>query len=276
MTSFISQHAADVDPTIARLGGIILRQSELSELVRSRQLQSSEAHLPDNLDYLVRSELATRAVLAEAVARGWSARPDIAAEVERYRARLIIGRYLDSLTSPPPDYPTEADLQIAYDANKETLRVPRQFRIAQIYLSFVADADHTEQNAFAKRIAELAAKARAKSADFAELAKSNSQHKESAELGGEIGWVTEDIVVPEIRSVLLSLAVNEVSSPVRTVQGWHIVKLLEHRASRPGTFEEVRALLVRGLRLSRAQESERAHIDRLMGQVVMEAVVRGG
>lgn len=274
MTTFITQQAGNLDPVVARLGTIELRRSELIELVRAREQRSGEASVPDDVNYLLRAELATRAALVEALARGWGSRPDIAAEVERYRARLTVSRYLDSVTSPPPQYPTDGELKVAYDANKETLRVPRRFRVAQIYLSFVAEADTLEQNKFAKHMAELAAKARTKDVDFGDLARRHSEHQESAERGGEIGWVSEEVVVPEIRAALVALGVGEVSHPIRTSQGWHIVKLLEDQPSRPGSFDELRPILIRGLRLSRAQQNEREYLDSLMQRVKIVDAVR--
>ena len=66
-------------------------------------------------------------------------------------------------------------------------------------------------------------------ADFAELAKEHSADPGSALKGGELGWADPNAYVPEFRDTLNTLAVDEISQPVRSVHGWHLVQLLDKR-----------------------------------------------
>ncbi|MDU0354226.1 peptidylprolyl isomerase SurA [Paraglaciecola aquimarina] len=66
-------------------------------------------------------------------------------------------------------------------------------------------------------------------ADFAELAKEHSADPDSALKGGELGWADPSVYVPEFRDTLATLKVDEISQPVKTQHGWHLMQLLERR-----------------------------------------------
>jgi len=66
-------------------------------------------------------------------------------------------------------------------------------------------------------------------ADFATLAKEYSADPGSALKGGELGWADPNVYVPEFRDTLGKLTINEISEPVRTVHGWHLMQLLDKR-----------------------------------------------
>lgn len=83
---------------------------------------------------------------------------------------------------------------------------------------------------------EIAAKAKA-GADFAKLAKEYS--KDSAEDGGDLGYFTKEQMVPEFAAAAFKLDKGQVSDPVKTQFGWHIIKIEDKRAKPVPTFEQV-------------------------------------
>jgi peptidyl-prolyl cis-trans isomerase SurA len=66
-------------------------------------------------------------------------------------------------------------------------------------------------------------------ADFADLAKEHSADPGSALKGGELGWADPSIYVPAFKDTLATLAVDEISQPVRSVHGWHLMQLMDKR-----------------------------------------------
>ncbi len=66
-------------------------------------------------------------------------------------------------------------------------------------------------------------------ADFAVLAKEHSADPGSALKGGELGWADPNIYVPEFRDTLAKLEIDEISAPVRSQHGWHIMQLIDKR-----------------------------------------------
>jgi parvulin-like peptidyl-prolyl isomerase len=103
-----------------------------------------------------------------------------------------------------------------------------------------------------------------KEVDFAGLARVNSEHKASAEQGGDLGWLVEREMIPEMKALIPLLAKGEVGKPVKTEQGWHIVKLIDVKPQSVRPLLEVRGQLVVALRQRRAQELERKYMDDLV------------
>jgi len=77
---------------------------------------------------------------------------------------------------------------------------------------------------------------------FSELARKYSDHKESATKGGELNWFGTGEIISDFSEAALALKdTGTYTKPVRTIYGWHIIKLLEKKA--PGTFEESKSYL---------------------------------
>ncbi|NOR81381.1 MAG: molecular chaperone SurA [Methyloprofundus sp.] len=66
--------------------------------------------------------------------------------------------------------------------------------------------------------------------DFATLAKANSDDTGSAINGGDLGWVTPGMLVPPFEKAMSELEINEISLPVQTQFGWHLIQVIERRA----------------------------------------------
>ena len=82
--------------------------------------------------------------------------------------------------------------------------------------------------------------------EFAQLAKQYSLDTSSAIKGGDLGWVSPNELVPEFEQVMNTLALNQVSKPVKTVFGWHLIEVLERKQiDDSGTFkrQQVRQFL---------------------------------
>lgn len=204
-------------------------------------------------------------------------------------------RTLSTITLRAEDYRHEAKIddekiRAYYDDNIAQFMTEEQLSIE--YVEFSADnlgsqidvseetlrewyAGHVDDYAIADESAQrdtlLAIRKRAMAGeDFAALAKEFSEDKASAETGGDIGWLTRNVMEPAFDEALFSMKKGEISEPVRTSFGLHLIKLTdikgeERRAShillsvddkklRTRSFEEVREQLEADYR---ARESER-------------------
>lgn len=261
------------DEVVARMGKHEVKASELEQLLSQQgvQLTGDAQDLQAGLGRLARTEAVRKALLAEATAKGWDKKPEIAARIRRAREQVVISAYVGSLVQPPADFPSDATVKAVYDGNQKAFAVPVQYRVAQIFVP-AADSDG------AQKAADLAQQARKSGADFAALARQHSKHVESAARGGDMGWLTEQVMVPAVRPVLTGLAAGQVSDPVKTDQGWHVFKLLDIRAAGTRPLEEVRGVIVNNLRLRKLQEGERAYIEEMIRKTpvtVNEAALAG-
>ncbi len=91
-----------------------------------------------------------------------------------------------------------------------------------------------------KKAKEIKKKLNVKGSKFAAVAKEHSKDEGSKANGGEIGYITKGTLVPEFEEAAFSLKVGEVSEPVKTQFGWHIIKLEDKRPAKAPTFEEAK------------------------------------
>ena len=103
-----------------------------------------------------------------------------------------------------------------------------------------------------RRLAEIRARVVA-GADFAELARTQSEDATAAR-GGELGWVAPGDTVPEFEQVVMALAPGEVSQPVQTPFGWHLIQVMERRTE-DMTEERQRQMARQAIRSRKAEEA---------------------
>ncbi len=102
--------------------------------------------------------LANQLVLKEALTKKWEDQPAVAAQLKRVRETAIVESYLQSVSTAPEGFPTDGELEKAYEANKAAFLVPRQFQVAQIFISLPADADKSAADKANKKVADVQAK----------------------------------------------------------------------------------------------------------------------
>lgn len=243
---------------IGSLGSLDISVEELRPLLASLEPAQLESVRQDSalLEQLVRSLLVQRLVLQEATTQKWQEQPAVVAKLARVRDSTITESYLESVAQPAADYPSDQELQEAYASNKEALKQPRSFRLAQI---FIAEAPGAE-----RKLSEIQGLLKKPSADFASLAQARSQETVSAARGGEIGWVTEAQIEPGLRDPVLKLKLFAVSEPIRLKDGWHFLKLLDAREPYVPTLEQVRVQMIRQLRQDRLRTNTQAYLARLL------------
>ena len=253
-----SLRAADSDPTVGSIGDIELHQSEVvaSLGVLGNIDKEALARDPSSLNQLVRSLLVQRVVLKEALGKKWDEEPSIQALLKSARESAIADSYLKSVSRPADSYPSEGELKLAYENGRATLTVPRSFRLAQI---FVADASGAD-----KKLKAVQQRLKDTPTGFEKLARELSEEKESASRDGEIGWLTEQQIQPEILAQLPKLKLHVISMPVKLKDGWHILKVLDVREPFTPIFEQVRVQLAQRLRAEKARANLQSYMSELL------------
>src|SRR5690606_17774115 len=94
--------------------------------------------------------------------------------------------------------------------------------------------------------------------DFAELAKEISQDPGSASNGGDLGFAGPGVYDPEFENALYALKKDEVSAPVRSAYGWHLIKLLDVQAPEVPSFDSLKDKLERDVK---AQQVEQRFVE---------------
>ncbi|WP_454695729.1 peptidylprolyl isomerase [Achromobacter aegrifaciens] len=252
-------------PAVATLGAV---QVDRDELVRQLEALPLEAraqlkHNRADLDQWLRARLAEKALVEQARAQGWQERPELKRAFQAAQERIVLQTYLVSVSRAPDDYPAEADLRAAYERAKPNLAQPAMYRVSQIFLP-AALGDSEAVAATRKQALDLAKRAQAPKADFAALAKSYSQDASTNAQGGDIGYVPLEQLTPEMRPVIAQLKAAEVSAPVQSAAGFHILKLVDLRAASVAPYEQVKEELRAALRTQRQELAAKAYLEGLL------------
>lgn len=155
---------------------------------------------------------------------------------------------------------TEEDVRRYYEANKDRYRIPAQREASHILLTVNEDADEATRQEVLDKAKSLAERARA-GEDFAELARQHSQDPGSSAKGGDLGLIQPGVMVKPFEDALLAMQEGEVSDPVKTRFGYHVIKVTKLIPEKGKELSEVREeieseerrRLAEGLFLDRAE-----------------------
>lgn len=249
--------AADV---VARVGGTDVTTDDVRAYLDTlpEADQAVLAKTPSALSQVVRQYLARQQVLKEARDKKFDQQADTKVKLGQVRDAALLELYLQSVAQVPDSFPSDADLHAAYDANKTAFVAPRQYKLAQI---FVAAPSGVRDSA---KLDDVRKKLDARRPDFAAIAREFSDA--GADKGGDLGWLPETQIVPEIRQVVAGLVKDGISDPLRLDDGWHILKLVDTKPAETLPLSEVKDLLKERLRQSRAQQLRQAYLAKLMQQ----------
>jgi parvulin-like peptidyl-prolyl isomerase len=252
------------DDVVARVGDANISADDLRTYVTAlgAREQAALAKDPALLSQAVRLLLANRLVLQEVVAKKWEQQPNVVTQLGRVRENALVELYLQSVSTPPADFPSDDEIQKVYDANRGSLVAPRQYQLSQIFVAIPRETDKIAEDKAKKKLDDIQKKLKAPGADFAAISSADSDSPG----GGELGWLAEAQIIPEIRTQIAGLAKGAISEPVRLDDGWHILRLIDTKASYTRPLSEVRDQLVEQMRTERATMLRRAYLAELLKQ----------
>jgi len=198
----------------------------LGQLIMLRsQLPAQYQQLPDDVVFngLV-EQLVNQQLLADTL-EVEPKRVGIALTVETRSLRA--GEVVNTLTSAPV---SDEEIQAAYDTRFEGVEPDTEFNASHILVETEEEANEI------KTMVD-------DGADFAETAQERSTGP-SGPSGGELGWFGVGMMVPEFEAAVMTLEAGEVSAPVQTQFGWHVVQLNETRQTELPTLDDLRSELV--------------------------------
>ncbi len=173
---------------------------------------------------------------------------ELKAAFEANKAKYMSTEYADfeyvrvqSALLPKPVV-TDAVLQKRYDDQVSRFKTAERRKASHILIEVEggANASADKQKAALAIATGILERAR-KGEDFAELARTNSKDLGSANQGGDLGFLEKGTSEPAFEAKLFSMKAGEISEPVLTTQGYHVIKLVEIEAERVKTFAEARA-----------------------------------
>ncbi len=187
---------------------------------------------------------------------------------ETIRKMLQQQRWLEDQLAGKTDISDE-EAKKFYDENKKEFEQPETVKASHIL--FRVNKDDSEDVVNQKLKAAQTAETRAKKGeDFTALAKELSEEPGAKESGGDLGFFSKDRMVPEFAEVAFSEKVGDVSDPVRTQFGWHVIKVTDKKPAGTLPYDEVKAQLNTYLKSKKQEEAAQELLKSLRDSAKIE------
>ena len=183
------------------------------------------------VDYLIDMKLVARKAAAEKMAED----PEFTRRLSYMRERALMETLFGRLSK---DAVTDAALREIYDQAAKAQKSEPEVKARHILVPTEAEA-------------RIALKRVRDGEDFAKVATEVS--KDPGSQGGELGWFTKNQMVPEFADAAFALAPNQISEPVKSQFGWHVIKVEDRRVKTFPKFEDVKDQIVQYV-IQRAQQ----------------------
>jgi len=236
------------DKVIATVGGRPIMASEIDAMIISMGQRGQSYNNPQGRAMILEQLIANRLFLMEAQKNLYEREPEFKAQLTRVKEDLLtnyaVSKALEKVRV------TDDEAKKFFDENPDQFKGSETFGASHILVD-------TEEKA-----REIAAKITAGEISFEDAARENSSCP-SGQNGGDLGDFGRGQMVPEFENACAALEVGEMSEPVQTQFGWHIVKLTKKEAAEPMKFEEVAADIKNALMGQKQQAAYQSKINQL-------------
>jgi peptidyl-prolyl cis-trans isomerase C len=223
---------ATIDGKPITEGDLAVAESEIGSDMGTMPAQQKRTSL---LEFLIDNQLFAEAAENEKLAQG----PDFQTRLNYLRRRALRELYFEKVIKSSV---SDADARKVYDEQVKLLKPEEEVSARHILVD-----TQEEAKALKEKID--------KGADFAQLAKENSKDPGSKDDGGNLGYFGHGQMVPQFEEVVFKLKKGEVSDPVKTQFGWHLVKLEDRRVKQPPAFDIVKDRIIQSMLLKKAQQT---------------------
>lgn len=215
---------AFAEKVIATVNGVEITEEQYQERVAQMpaHMQQQEESLRGRL---VRDMVLHEVLYQESERLKLANDDEVKAQLAELRKNVLVRSLVEQM-SEDAEQASNKSLQEYYEANQSDFSLPEQIRASHILLKTEDDAAQV-------------VKALKNGADFAELAKSKSTGP-SGPSGGDLGMFGRGQMVPAFEQAAFALEEGEVSSPVKTQFGYHVIKLTDRQAGAAQSFEDVK------------------------------------
>lgn len=179
----------------------------------------------------------------------------------RLKRQLAIRALLRQQVIAPSSL-TQAQVKAHYQANRQRYMRPAEVKLGQMLFSFAPGAKAAAVNEAKARAAGVVSRLKA-GADFAKLASGLQKQKRSHARGGDLGWVHKGRLALPLEAVAFSLKRGQYSQPIKTHEGYVVLKVYDIRPARQLTYEAIAVKLKRQLITREAKRRKEALVKRL-------------
>lgn len=238
--STVATPAAERGEVVASYKGRDITSADLlKELERLPAPSRVYLTQPERRKQFVENLIMNDLLFQEGEREGVQKDPEVQRQVDDLRKRLVVQRVMRQYQTAPTI--TDEEVRAYYDAN------PSLYSTTQVAASHILVKDEDTAKQIRAELAEHPDR-------FAALATEKSTDSGSAKKGGELGLFGQGRMVPEFDRVAFSLQPGQISDPVKTRYGYHIIIVTERKEGERKPFEQVKEQIRTTLRNQRLQE----------------------
>jgi peptidyl-prolyl cis-trans isomerase C len=240
--------ASTKDFTIIKLGTEEVKNSDVLETWKglfpggsAPDFNSFDENIRQNV---LRGLVSERLIYNEAVKSGYDKDAEVKKRIAAVEKQVVMQAFMENKAK---DLVTDEQLRAAYAEKVASVKGMEEVKARHILLESEDEAK------------KLSAQIK-KGGDFEKLAKEKSTDKGSGANGGELGWFTKEKMVPEFADAAYKLKKGEVSEPVKSEFGWHIIQVEDRRPMQVASFEDMKESLRGGL----ANKAVQGYVEALL------------
>jgi peptidyl-prolyl cis-trans isomerase C len=239
----------------------------LAQEARARKVTVPDADVKQQIDQ-VRKQFPSEEAFAKEMAANGSSLDRLQKDIAR---RLQITKLIDAELAGKVTI-ADKDVSAFYEQNAEHFKEGEAVRASHILVSVAKEANAAQKQEARAKAETLLKKVRA-GADFAGVAKTDSQDPGSAPKGGDLGFFTRGEMDPTFEAAAFNLKPGAISAVVETPFGFHIIKQHEQRPGRTKPLAEVSNQIADFLRSQQSEEKTTAFIEQLKAKAKIEIFV---
>lgn len=213
------------DKTIAKANGVTIKQTDIDTVLSKLGIKTAfDALKEEQKQAVIKEAVVQKLVSKDIEASKIADEPETKKQLALVKAQVLQN---DFLARKARAAATEEAVKVKYDELVADLKGKEEIRISQIVVK-------TEEEAIVIRD-EL----RKEPGSFTQLAKEKSLDSSAAN-GGDIGYFLPGSLIKPVEEATVSLKKGELSKPVKTEQGWHIIKLTDRKPAEAAPFDKVK------------------------------------
>jgi len=229
-------------PFLAKVGNTTVTQSDYEREFQTlpeyaQQLFAGEQGKEKFLNEIINKEM----LYQEAVKKGLDKTPDFQKKLEEFRKLTLVTELFEKEIMAKAKI-SEQEAKDYYDKNKEEFAPTTQIKASHILVKTEAEAEKVRERL-------------QKGEKFGDIAKAVSMDPGSAKNNGDLGYFSKGQMVPEFEKAAASLKIGDISVPVQTQYGYHIIKVTDRKKGSVIEFEKIKDMISQKLSGEKQKEA---------------------
>ncbi len=234
---------------LAKVGTLTVMESEVNEMVAAFAQRGQNLDNPQGRAMILEQLISNKLFLLDAQKNMYEYNAEFKAQMKKIKEDMLIN-FATAKAIEEVKEATEDEVKAFYEANKERFSVGETVNASHILVDSEEKAN------------ELLEEIKSGKTSFEDCARANSSCP-SKENGGNLGEFTRGQMVPEFDTAVFSMNVGEVSGPVKTQFGYHLIKLIAKNEARVYAYEEIKGQIKDMATKEKQQNAYKSKINQL-------------